>query len=151
MIFVRLAHSPCKTLQTKHLLSKNLFLCFRISLLFFTGFLDKVLHHFGLDFDTLFATLWSAFSTLFLTFDVRCSKAAVPPPQGTQKKGNGRHLRRFGFRLPPIWLQFGFLSHPFGSLLVPLGANFPPLAYPVGHHQRRHTRGGGSAGLLRRR
>ena len=41
-----------------------------VSVLFFTLFLDELLHHFWLDFEILSAPLWDPFGTLFLTFDV---------------------------------------------------------------------------------
>ena len=74
----------------------------------------------------------------FSSLRVRCSKGASPPRQGTPKEVDGRRVEDVGFNLAR-------------SLFVPLGSHFLLSAHSVGFHQRRHTRGGGTAALLRRR
>ena len=90
------------------------------------------------------------FSNFGCSVQQSCCPATAGYAKGRKRTPFGILRLPFGSHLASIWLPFGSRSHPVVYLWAPYGSYFLPLAYPVGSHQRRHTRGSGPAGLLRR-
>ena len=88
------------------------------------------LHGFLVSASSLLARFWNLLGSghllafFFVTFDVRRTKAAVPPPQRSPKERNGRLSGSFGSHLSfvcSLWCPCGSLLAAFSILCRTLG------------------------------